>query len=150
MSGARRQLRNAKKLVRLRLVQQSQASVQVAEARELFQRSAEALAAAEAAIVDEDDQFRSHSPKWGSITNFEAALQQRTARRHDATSIAANVEACQEAQGRAVADLRAHDARLSAAERLVLIHRQQLRQTLDRLEQAITDDLSVLKKSRDS
>ena len=150
MSDARRQLENAKRLVRLRLVEQSRASMKVSEARERVRMANEALAAADRAIDAEDASFRADSPRWGSISKFEAALTQRTARIYDALARAEDLEACREAQGFAIDDLRAHDARLSAAEQLVLVHRERFRRTLERLEQSITDDLSVLKKSRDS
>lgn len=150
MSDARRQLKNAKRLVRLRLVEQSRASMKVAEAREQVRKATEALAAADRAIEDEDAAFRADSPRWGSISKFETALAQRTARTHDALARAKDLDSCHEAQGHAIEDLRVHDARLSAAEQLVLVHRERLRRTLERLEQSITDDLSVLKKSRDS
>jgi len=150
MSDARRQLQNAKRLVRLRLVEQSRASMKVAEAREQVRKANEALEAADRAIEDEDAAFRAESANWGSISKFEAALAQRNARTHDAMARARDVESCRDAQGLAIEDLRAHDSRLSAAEQLVLVHRERFRKTLERLEQSITDDLSVLKKSRDA
>ena len=149
MSDARRQLRNARKLVRLRLVEQSRASMQAAEAREHVRSSKEALAAAEQAIEAEDAAFSAESSRWNTISSFEAALEKRTARTSHAAAQARAVEDAHAAQDEADADLRAHDARLSAAEQLVLIHRQRLRRALDRLEQSITDDLSVLKKGRE-
>lgn len=149
MSDARRQLQNAKRLVRLRLVEQSRASMKVAEAREQVRKADEALAAAGRAIDAEDAAFRAESGRWGSVSKFEAALTQRSARTHDALARAKDVEAYREAHGLAIEDLRTHDSRLSAAEQLVLVHRERFRRTLERLEQSITDDLSVLKKSRD-
>ena len=149
MSDARRQLQNAKRLVRLRLVEQSRASMKVAEAREQVRQANEALVAADQAIEAEDAAFRADSGHWGSISKFEAALAQRSARTHEALVRAKEVETCREAQGHAIEDLRTHDSRLSAAEQLVLVHRERFRRTLERLEQSITDDLSVLKKSRD-
>ncbi len=150
MSDARRQLRNAKKLVRLRLVEQSRASMKVAEARAHVRRATDALAAAEAAVDSNDAAFKQESPRWGSISNFVAALEQRMNRTSDVEASAKDLADGREAQGLAIEELRAHDARRSAAEQLVLVHRQRLRQTLERLEQTISDDLSVLKKSRDS
>lgn len=150
MSDARRQLRNAKKLVRLRLVEQSRASMKVAETQQRALRASEALSAAERAVEDGDREFNEQSPRWGSISSFEAALARRESRTDDVDSRTKDVEESQQARGEAVEELRAHDARLSAAEQLVLLHRQRLRRTLERLEQSITDDLSVLKKSRDS
>ncbi|MCR9162768.1 MAG: hypothetical protein ACE37F_02630 [Nannocystaceae bacterium] len=150
MSDARRQLRNAKKLVRLRLVEQSRASMKVAQTQERIHQATEALAAAERAIEDGDREFTEQSPRWGSISSFEAALARREARTGDVVAHNKEVEDGQQAQEEAIDELRAHDARLSAAEQLVLLHRQRLRRTLERLEQTITDDLSVLKKSQDS
>jgi hypothetical protein len=150
MSDARRQLRNAKKLVRLRLVEQSRASMKVAETQQRALRASEALSAAERAVEDGDREFNEQSPRWGSISSFEAALARRESRTDDVDSRTKDVEESHQARGEAVEELRAHDARLSAAEQLVLQHRQRLRRTLERLEQSITDDLSVLKKSRDS
>jgi hypothetical protein len=150
VSDARRQLRNAKKLVRLRLVEQSRASMRVAESQQRVHQATDALSAAERAVEDGDREFGEESPRWGSISNFEAALARRQARTGDVDARAKDVEECSHAQGEAIDELRAHDARLSAAEQLVLLHRQRLRRTLERLEQSITNDLSVLKKSRDS
>lgn len=150
MTDARRQLKNAKKLVRLRLVEQSRAAMAVAEAREHVRKSTEALAAAEAAVETGDAAFKRDSPEWGSISNFVAALEQRMAQTTNVQAHANDLAESRDAQGRAIEDLQAHDARRSAAEELVLVHRQRLRQALERLEQSITDDLSVLKKGRDA
>lgn len=150
MSDARRQLRNAKKLVRLRLVEQSRASMKVAETQQHLAQAAEALSAAERAVEDGDREFNEESPRWSSISSFEAALTRRQVRTDDVDERAKDVEESRHAREEAIDALRAHDARLSAAEQLVLLHRQRLRRTLERLEQSITDDLSVLKKSRDS
>ena len=150
MSDTRRQLRNAKKLVRLRLIQQSQASAEVADANLRVRASTEALATASSAIEEQDAAFRRGLSKWSSISSFEAALEKRNSR-------AAHAQAQREAlvkeraiRSDAVDELRATDARLSAAEQMVLTHRKRLRHALERLEQSLTDDLSVLKKSRDS
>ena len=150
MSDARRQLGNARKLARLRLVQQGAASMEAAEAREKLRTSTEALAAAERAIDEEDASFSSMSPRWSSISSFEAALERRSARTDDVRARARVVESDERCNEAAIDELRAHDARLSAAEQLVLVHRQRLRRALERLEQTLTDDLSVLKKSRET
>lgn len=150
MSDTRRQLRNAKKLVRLRLVQQSQASMEVAEANQSVHASTEALAAAASAIDDQDAAFRKESPRWSSISSFEAALEKRSSRTAHAEEQRDALKGARKGRDQAIEGLRATDARLSAAEQMVLTHRKRLRHALERLEQSLTDDLSVLKKSRDS
>ncbi len=150
MSDTRRQLRNAKKLVRLRLVQQSQASQQVAEANRRVQASTEAVAAAASAIDNEDAAFRAESPRWSSISSFEAALQKRTSRTTHAQAQRETLEGERKGRDQAIEGLRETDARLSCAEQMVLTHRARLRHALERLEQSLTDDLSVLKRSQDS
>lgn len=150
MSDTRRQLRNAKKLVRLRLVQQSQASMVVSEANQRVHASTEALAAAANAIDDQDAAFREGSPRWSSISSFEAALEKRSSRTAHAEEQREALKGARESRDQAIEGLRVTDARLSAAEQMVLTHRKRLRHALERLEQSLTDDLSVLKKSRDS
>lgn len=150
MSDSKRQLRNAKKLVRLRLVQQSQASMEVAEANLRVRASTDALAAANSAIEDQDADFRKDSPRWSSISSFEAALEKRNCRTAHAQEQRKALEQERSGRDEAIEDLRASDARLSAAEQMVLTHRKRLRHALERLEQSLTDDLSVLKKSGDS
>ncbi len=149
MTDARRQLKNAKKLARLRLVEHGQASMQAAETRENLRRSTEALTAAEQAIDAGDASFSTESPRWSSISSFEAALEKRNARMDHARAQAQAAQDCEHTNELAIENLRAHDARLSAAEQLVLIHRRRLQKALERLEQTLTDDLSVLKKSRE-
>ncbi len=150
MSDRRQQLRNAKKLVRLRLVQQSQASMEVAEANKRVHASTEALAAATSAIDDQDAAFRKESTRWSSISTFEAALEKRNNQTAHAEAQREALENERSGRDQAIDDLRASDARLSAAEKMVLTHRKRLRHALERLEQSLTDDLSVLKKNRDS
>jgi len=150
MSDSKRQLRNAKKLARLRLVQQSQASMEVSEANRRVHASTEALAAASSAIDDQDAAFREESPRWNSISSFEAALEKRNCRTAHAQAQREALENERSGRDQAVEELRVSDARLSAAEQMVLTHRARLRHALERLEQSLTDDLSVLKKSQDS
>ena len=150
MSDTRAQLRNAKKLVRLRLVQQSQASMRVADANQRVHASTEALAAAADSIDDLDAAFREGSPRWSSISNFEAALEKRSDETAHAETQREALEGERKGRDQAIEGLRATDMRLSAAEQMVLTHRKRLRHALERLEQSLTDDLSVLKKSRDS
>ncbi len=150
MTDSKRQLRNAKKLVRLRLVQQSQASMEVSDANQRVRASTEALAAATSAIEDQDAAFREGSPRWSSISSFEAALEKRNSGTAHAETQRKALEGERAGRDQAIEDLRASDARLSAAEQMVLTHRKRLRHALERLEQSLTDDLSVLKKSQDS
>jgi chromosome segregation ATPase len=150
MSDTRRQLRNAKKLVRLRLVQQSQASQEVAEANRRVRASTEAVSAAASAIDNEDATFRAESPRWSSISSFEAALEKRTSRTAHAQAQREALEGERKGRDQAIEGLRGTDARLSCAEQMVLTHRTRLRHALERLEQSLTDDLSVLKRSQDS
>ncbi|MGH1344429.1 MAG: hypothetical protein ACRBN8_22910 [Nannocystales bacterium] len=150
MSENRRQLRNAKKLVRLRLVQQSKATMEVAEANQRVHAQTEAVAAATSAIEDQDAEFREGSPRWSSISSFEAALEKRNNRTAYAEEQRKALHRERADRDQAVEALRGSDARLSAAEQMVLTHRKRLRHALERLEQSLTDDLSVLKKSEDS
>lgn len=150
MSDTRRQLRNAKKLVRLRLVQQSQASMKVSEANQRVHASTEAVTAAASAIDDQDTAFRKESPRWSSISSFEAALEKRNCRTAHADEQRKALQDERKGRDEAIEGLRTTDARLSAAEQMVLTHRKRLRHALERLEQSLTDDLSVLKKGGDS
>ncbi|MBV1862389.1 MAG: hypothetical protein KUG77_28470 [Nannocystaceae bacterium] len=150
MTDSRRQLRNAKKLVRLRLVEQSQASAEVSEATQRVHASTEALANTTRSIDDQDACFREESPRWSSIFSFEAALAKRTNRTARAQKQRQALKGERSGRDQAVEGLRATDARLNAAEQMVLTHRERLRHALERLEQSLTDDLSVLKKNRDS
>lgn len=149
MTDARRQLKNAKKLARLRLVEHGRASMEAAETRENLRSADEALSAAKHALEAGDASFSTESPRWSSISDFEAALAKRNARTDHARAQARAAQECEQANELAIENLRAHDARLSAAEQLVLVHRRRLQKALERLEQTLTDDLSVLKKSRE-
>lgn len=150
MSDTRAQLRKAKKLVRLRLVQKSQASMDVADANRRVHASSESLATATNAIDDQDAAFREGSPRWSSISSFEAALEKRSNKTAHAETQREALQSERKGRDQAIEGLRATDMRLSAAEQIVLTHRERLRHALERLEQSLTDDLSVLKKSRDS
>lgn len=124
--------------------------MEVAEANQRVHASTEALAAAGSAIDDQDAAFRKESPRWSSISSFEAALEKRRSKTAHAEEQRAALQSAQEGRDQAIEGLQATDARLSAAEEMVLTHRKRLRHALERLEQSLTDDLSVLKKSRDS